>query len=78
MALFGVTARQWREQNPAAAGNMRDHANVHQLVCLANLESMNAYLIQQNIPATQRLLQLNQLAIKQMTILSKQLTSVTE
>ncbi len=72
MALFGVTARQWREQNPALNGNMRDHANVHQLVCLANLESMNAYLIQQNIPATERLLQLNQLAIRQMTILSQQ------
>ena len=72
MALFGVTARQWREQNPALTGNMRDHANVHQLVCLANLESMNAYLIQQNMSAAERLLQLNQLAIKQMTILTPQ------
>jgi len=72
MALFGVTARQWREQNPALSGNMRDHANVHQLVCLANLESMNAYLIQQNMSAAERLLQLNQLAIRQMTILSQQ------
>lgn len=72
MALFGVTARQWREQNQNAKGNMRDHANVHQLVCLANLETMNAYLIQQGVTATERLQQLNALAISQMTILSRQ------
>lgn len=72
MALFGVTARQWREQNPGLKGNMRDHANVHQLVCLANLETMNAYLIQQGVVATERLQQLNALAISQMTILSRQ------
>lgn len=72
MALFGVTARQWREQNPSSKGNMRDHANVHQLVCLANLETMNAYLIQQGVTATERLQQLNALAISQMTILSRQ------
>lgn len=72
MALFGVTARQWREQNPNSKGNMRDHANVHQLVCLANLETMNAYLIQQGVIATERLKQLNALAISQMTILSRQ------
>lgn len=72
MALFGVTARQWREQNPNSKGNMRDHANVHQLVCLANLETMNAYLIQQGVTATERLQQLNALAISQMTILSRQ------
>ncbi|WP_423187289.1 KilA-N domain-containing protein [Alishewanella sp. d11] len=72
MALFGVTARQWRELNPNSKGNMRDHANVHQLVCLANLETMNAYLIQQDVTATERLQQLNALAISQMTILSRQ------
>jgi len=72
MALFGVTARQWRELNPNSKGNMRDHANVHQLVCLANLETMNAYLIQQGVIATERLQQLNALAISQMTILSRQ------
>ncbi len=72
MALFGVTARQWREQNPGLKGNMRDHANVHQLVCLANLETMNAYLIQQGVVATERLQQLNTLAISQMTILTRQ------
>jgi hypothetical protein len=72
VALFGVTARQWREQNPNLKGNMRDHANVHQLVCLANLETMNAYLIQQGVVAAERLQQLNALAISQMTILSRQ------
>lgn len=72
VALFGVTARQWREQNPGIKGNMRDHANVHQLVCLANLETMNAYLIQQGVVAAERLQQLNAQAISQMTILSRQ------
>ncbi|RVU35680.1 KilA-N domain-containing protein [Rheinheimera riviphila] len=76
MALFGVTARQWRDQNPALTGNMRDHANMHQLVCLANLETMNAYLIHQGAAATDRLQQLNALAISQMTILSKQPTGL--
>lgn len=72
VALFGVTARQWREQNSNLKGNMRDHANVHQLVCLANLETMNAYLIQQGVTAAERLQQLNALAISQMTILTRQ------
>ncbi|OBP13645.1 DNA-binding protein [Rheinheimera sp. SA_1] len=76
MALFGVTARQWREQNPTLTGNMRDHANMHQLVCLANLETMNAFLIHQGEAATDRLQQLNALAISQMTILSKQPTGL--
>jgi hypothetical protein len=72
VALFGVTAKQWRDQNPDLKGNMRDHANVHQLVCLANLEAMNAYLIQQGVEVSNRLRQLNALAISQMTILTKQ------
>jgi hypothetical protein len=46
VALFGVTAKQWREINPSLKGNLRDHANVHQLVCLANLESLNAHFIE--------------------------------
>jgi len=69
VALFGVTAKQWREDNPAEAGNMRDHANVHQLVCLANLESMNAHFIQQGLTQSQRIVQLNELAIQQMKVL---------
>ncbi|MDR7121420.1 KilA-N domain-containing protein [Rheinheimera soli] len=76
MALFGVTAAQWRLQNVEEKGNMRDHANVHQLVCLANLEAMNAHFIQKGIPSQQRLVKLNQLAIQQMTILSRQQTAL--
>ena len=69
MALFGVTAKQWRDANPGLTGNMRDHANVHQLVCLANLESMNAHFIEQGMPQSERLIKLNELAIRQMRIL---------
>ena len=71
MALFGITAKQWREQNPAAKGNMRDYANIHQLVCLANLESMNAYYIAEGVPQSERLPKLNALAISQMKVLLK-------
>jgi hypothetical protein len=71
VALFGVTAKHWREANPAAKGNMRDHADVHQLVCLANLESMNAHLIEQGVGQSERLVELNELAIRQMRILIK-------
>ncbi|GAB3029587.1 KilA-N domain-containing protein [Bowmanella dokdonensis] len=71
MALFGVTARQWRDANPELKGNMRDHANVHQLVCLANLESMNAHFIQEGLSQSERLQKLNQLAIRQMQILTR-------
>jgi len=72
VALFGITAREWRDTNPDLTGNMRDHANVHQLVCLANMESMNAYLIAQGLSQAERIQQLNELAIKQMTILTRQ------
>lgn len=69
MALFGTTAKQWRDENPDKNGNMRDYANVSQLVCLANLENLNAVLIQDNMPQKERLLKLNQIAISQMKIL---------
>ena len=69
VALFGITAKQWRDDNPAQKGNMRDHANMHQLVCLANLESMNAHYIAEGLPQAERLQKLNALAISQMTIL---------
>ena len=72
VALFGVTAKQWREFNPDIKGNMRDHANMHQLVCLANLESMNAHFINQNMSQAERLVKLNELAIRQMGILVRQ------
>ncbi len=69
VALFGVTAQQWREANPSLNGNMRDHANMHQLVCLANMESMNAHFIVEGLSQSERLRKLNTLAVSQMTIL---------
>jgi len=69
MALFGVTAKQWRDNNPKLKGNMRDYANVSQLVCLSNLESLNAVFINEGMPQTERLVKLNAVAISQMRIL---------
>jgi hypothetical protein len=66
MAMFGITAKQWRESNPDKKGNIRDHASLEQLVVLSNLESINAMLIHQEIKQTERLTQLNQMAIIQM------------
>lgn len=66
MALFGKTAKAWRDANPNNDGNIRDHADVTQLVVLANLEGINAELIRQGIIQSERLLQLNQIAISQM------------
>ncbi|MBV6429261.1 MAG: hypothetical protein KIPDCIKN_03812 [Haliscomenobacter sp.] len=69
MALFGMTAADWRQQNPDAQGNMRDQATLEQLVVLSNLESINAVLIRQGLNQPERLKQLNQIAITQMTSL---------
>jgi len=66
MALFGKTALQWRSENPEADGNIRDMATIEQLVVLSNLESINAVLIHQGLSQSERLLQLNQVAITQM------------
>ncbi|MGD9973182.1 MAG: hypothetical protein AB7S77_08995 [Desulfatirhabdiaceae bacterium] len=69
MALFGKTAKQWRDENSDKKGNIRDEANVSQLVCLANLETLNAHFIRQGLPQTGRLVLLNQAAIHQMNLL---------
>ena len=66
MALFGTTAKQWRDTNPNEKGNIRDVATIQQLVVLSNLESINAMLIAQVVPQNERLVQLNKLAISQM------------
>ena len=66
VALFGQTAKQWRDAHPDAEGNIRDHAPLEQLVVLTNLESLNSVLIRQGLPAPERLLKLNQIAITQM------------
>jgi len=65
-ALFGMTAKEWRIKNPKLGGNIRDYSDVTQLVCLANLESLNAEYIRQEISQTERLLKLNEIAIIQM------------
>ena len=69
MALFGKTAAQWRDENPGNKGNIRDEANAAQLVCLANLDTLNAHFIHQGLPQTERLALLNQTAIVQMKLL---------
>lgn len=66
MALFGITAKEWRTRYPDAAGNIRDHADIYQLIVLVNLESMNAELIKQGMPPKDRLAYLNKMAIEQM------------
>lgn len=66
MALFGKTAQQWRAENPGLKGNIRDHAEIEQLVVLSNLESLNAVFIRQGLPSGKRLQQLNGIAITQM------------
>jgi hypothetical protein len=66
MALFGMTAKQWRDKNPDSLGNIRDAATIEQLVVLSNLESINAVLIHQGLSQPERLAQLNQIAITQM------------
>jgi len=70
MALFGKTAKEWREENPNADGNIRDYAAIEQLVVLSNLESINAVLIHQGLSQPERLRQLNAIAITQMKSLT--------
>jgi len=72
MALFGKTAKQWREESPDKQGNIRDYANVSQLVCLVNLENLNAVFINEGYEQSLRLEKLNQIAIQQMKILLQQ------
>ncbi len=69
MALFGKTAKQWRDEHPDDEGNIRDFANVSQLVCLANLENLNAHFIHEGMSQPKRLHRLNQTAIQQMRLL---------
>ena len=70
MALFAMTAKSWRESHPEMKGNIRDYANINELICLSNLENLNAVLIDEGIKQPERLLKLNQIAIHQMKILN--------
>ena len=72
VALFGMTAKQWRDKNPDKKGNIRDYAEVSQLICLSNLENLNAYLIERGVSQSERLLELNRAAIRQMKVLAEE------
>jgi hypothetical protein len=69
VALFGITAKQWREANPELKGNIRDYASINELICLSNMENLNAVFIHDKIPQKDRLIRLNKIAIQQMKIL---------
>ena len=69
VAMFGVTAKQWREANPELKGNIRDYATINELLCLSNMENLNAVFIEQGISQGERLVKLNQIAIHQMSVL---------
>ncbi|MDM8234566.1 KilA-N domain-containing protein [Phocaeicola barnesiae] len=69
MALFGMTALEWRDKHPDLKGNIRDYASINELICLSNMESLNAVFIQDGIPQRERLIRLNRIAIQQMQVL---------
>ena len=69
VAMFGMTAQEWREANPELKGNIRDYATINELICLSNMENLNALFIHESIPQKERLIRLNQIAIQQMQIL---------
>lgn len=71
VAMFGMTAKQWRDRNPELKGNIRDYASVNELICLSNMENLNAVFINQGLPQSERLVKLNQIAIHQMNVLEK-------
>lgn len=71
VALFGMTAKEWRDNNPHLKGNIRDYASMNELICLSNMESINALLINEKMPQMERLLKLNNIAIQQMKVLSE-------
>ena len=70
VAMFGMTAKQWREANPELKGNIRDYATINELICLSNMENINAVLINDGLPQGERLVKLNQIAIQQMRVLN--------
>lgn len=69
VAMFGMTAKQWWDSNPELKGNIRDHAAINQLICLSNMENLNAVFINEGIPQRERLERLNKIAIEQMKVL---------
>lgn len=71
VAMFGMTAKEWRENNPGLKGNIRDYATINELICLSNMESLNAILINDGLSQRERLIKLNQIAIYQMKVLQE-------
>ena len=69
VAMFGLTARQWRDANPDLKGNIRDYASINELICLSNMDNINAVFIEQGISQSERLIKLNKIAIHQMSVL---------
>ena len=69
VAMFGMTAKEWREQNPDLKGNIRDYATINQLICMSNMENLNAVFINDGLPQSERLVKLNKIAIAQMQVL---------
>ena len=70
MALFGMTAKEWRDKNPNLNGNIRDYATMNELICLSNLENLNSVFINEGLKQSERLEKLNKIAISQMQILN--------
>ena len=70
VALFGMTAKEWRDKNPKKEGNVRDYSNVAELVCLVNLENLNSVYINEGLNTKERLIKLNNIAIHQMKLLT--------
>ncbi len=71
VAIYGVTAKQWREANPELSGNIRDYSSINELICISNMESINAVLIGEGVAQQERLIKLNALAIQQMRVLTE-------
>lgn len=69
VAMFGMTAKMWREKHPDLKGNIRDYATINELICLSNMENLNAVFIEQGVPQGERLIKLNQIAIQQIKVL---------
>ena len=69
VAMFGITASQWRDAHPDLKGNIRDYASINELICLSNMENLNAVFINEGLSQKERLVKLNQIAIQQMKVL---------
>ena len=71
VAMFGMTASEWRSANPKSKGNIRDYATINELICLSNMENLNSVFINEGLPQRERLIKLNQVAIQQMRVLTE-------